>query len=170
MARGGVRREFLIDANALIDYLDADISILTLFSRHIGKIHVPESIIRDEIEQLSTDEARRYGIHLLEPELEQIEEAGLMAGRASFYDYLLMITARDNGFTCITNDKVLRRLCSDNDITVIWGLEPMIALVQKRKLSRGRALKVALQIEEINPLYITEEIISRFKKRISLDR
>jgi hypothetical protein len=32
---------YLVDANVLIDYLNSDISILTIYSKEIGQIYIP---------------------------------------------------------------------------------------------------------------------------------
>lgn len=48
------RKLLLMDANVLIDFCDADATVIPLISKHIGPVHVPLPILHDEVEQLGT--------------------------------------------------------------------------------------------------------------------
>jgi len=54
---------------------DADRSVLTLASRHIGQIHVP-SLLLDEVEGLDESECERLGLLVVEPEGALLAAAG----------------------------------------------------------------------------------------------
>ena len=49
---------FVLDANVLIDYSESDPSVLTLASRHVGRIHVP-SVLLEDIDALDESECGR---------------------------------------------------------------------------------------------------------------
>lgn len=68
--------------------------------------------------------------------------------------------------TCVTNDKNLRKLCRQEKVQMLWGLEVLAELHKHRGISQKRALKAAHEIRASNPKHITEEILSRFERII----
>lgn len=155
----------ILDANVLIDYCATDRSILTLISRHVGQIHVPVELL-EEVKALDESECDRLGLHVFEPELEQLVAAGRRRPGLSYYDHLCLLVAKLGGWTCVTNDGKLRRECAAEKVPVLWGLEPMIDLVGAGVLPVAEAKKVALAIQVENPLYITATVIKKFVQRI----
>ena len=155
---------FIIDANVLIDYCKTDLSILTIFSKVIGTINIPTPIIYDEVSQISITKAEKFFLNPIEPTLEQLIEAKTFK-RSHFCDNLCFLIGQGNGYTCITNDKHLKRLCKEHNVPSIWGLEIMVILVKKDKISQKKAITVASAIRKSNS-FITNEIIQRFKNKI----
>jgi hypothetical protein len=98
----------LVDADVLIDYALADASILGLAARHVGSVHVVRSVL-DEVTQLRPSDCSRLGIEVVEPSLDQLLKAAEVRGRLSFNDRLSLIVAHDQGWTCISNDRALRK-------------------------------------------------------------
>lgn len=163
MAGGGL---FVLDANVLIDYCEADRSVLTLASRHVGLIQVP-SVLLDEVDGLDESECERLGLVVIEPESSLLVAAGRRRPGLSYYDHVCLLSAKAAGWTCVTNDGRLRRECRAEQVTVWWGLELMVPLVAERHLTIPAATTVARAIRSANPLYITDEILSRFEARIA---
>lgn len=97
----------VVDANVLIDYAEADESVLALVVRHIGPVFVPRDVL-DEVDQFDEDTCTRLGLQIAEGSLEQLLEAGAGGGGLSFQDWMCLILARDNGWVCVTNDGRLR--------------------------------------------------------------
>lgn len=159
------KTEYIIDSSVLIDYCKNDISSLSLFSKEVGTIHIPTPIIHEEVSQLSITRAKKHHLKLIEPEIEQALEASSIEKKTSFYDNLCFILSRDNKFTCITNDKPLKRLCSDNNVPSIWGLEMLAILTQEGKISKKKAVSTAIKIQKSNP-FITHKIVEQFKNKI----
>lgn len=157
----------LVDADVLIDYALADANILALAARHIGTIHVVRSVLR-EVTQLEASDCDRLGIEIVEPSLDQLYLAGETRGRLSFNDRLNLIVAHDAGWTCVSNDRALRRACSDRHVPVWWGLELMLVLVRLGELDGEAALMVAEAIQACNPHHITAEILERFARAVEL--
>jgi rRNA-processing protein FCF1 len=160
------RRLLVVDANVLIDYVGSDISILRLAAEFVGPIHVTGPVLK-EVEQLGEADCDRLGIHLVEASTNQLLEAGAGRGRLSFSDRLCLILARDRSWTCVTNDRALRRACTDLSVPVLWGLELMLELVSLRRLTVEAALDVAMAIHRSNPRHITAEILERFERKAS---
>ena len=52
----------------------------------------------------------------------------------------------------------LLQACEEAGVSVLWGLELMIELVQSRQLGAKAALEIAQGIRSTNP-FITEEIV-----------
>lgn len=158
---------FAIDANVVIDYVKTDIRILTLVSRRIAPIYLASPTLV-EIEQLSSRTATQHGLHIVEPSLQQTEAALVDSkGRISFQDRLCAIVARDNAWTCLTNDTNLRKYCSAIGVAYAWGLEPMRWLVDIGQIRSSTALAVAKRIAQVNN-YLTADIIGRFRNQIGL--
>lgn len=105
----------LVDANVLIDYVASDPSILTLASHHLGQVYVLSTVL-DEVDGFDEAECERLGLKVLEPELAQLTTAAAKRGSLSTEDHLCLVVALANGWTCVTNDSALRRLCSDEGV------------------------------------------------------
>src|SRR6266702_2300108 len=99
------RQAFLImDASVLIDFCEVDRTVLKLVSEHIGQIHVPLPILHDEVDELEMEDCAELGIVLVEPELAMAASAAQRRAGLSFHDHLCLLLARENGWTCVTND------------------------------------------------------------------
>lgn len=66
----------VLDANVLIDYCQCDLTVLSLASKRVGKVHVPSPVL-DEVHELDEDECVRLGLAVVEPELDE----GLIAAQ-----------------------------------------------------------------------------------------
>lgn len=160
------RRLLVVDANVLIDYVSSDLSILRLVAELVGPIYVPRPVL-EEVEGLDEAGCADLGIRLAEASTAQLLEAGAGRGRLSFSDRLCLVLARDRSWTCVTNDRALRRACADISIPVLWGLELMLELVSLRRLTAEAALDVATAIHRGNPRHITPEILEKFERKVS---
>jgi rRNA-processing protein FCF1 len=163
----GARWELLlVDADVLIDYVVADVTILGRVARHVGSVYVVRSVLA-EVEGLDGGACKRLGIEIVEPSVDQLLEAGAEPrGRLSFNDRLSLIVAAAAGWTCVSNDRALRRTCGERGVPVWWGLQLMLALVRAGELDRETALAVARAIHASNPLHISAEIVERFGRAL----
>jgi len=162
----------LVDANVLIDYLAADLSVLALASRHLGEVHVLSTVL-DEVDGLDESGCERLGLKVVEPELAQLVEAAEKRSSLSAQDHLCLVVARTRGWTCVTNDGALRRACTADGVAVLWGLELMAELVRLVQLGAEDAVAVARAIHESNPLPIPGSLVDRFAalvRRIARER
>ncbi|MDP8254813.1 MAG: hypothetical protein P9M14_03610 [Candidatus Alcyoniella australis] len=141
--------------------------MLTLIARHIGRVAVAQPVL-DEVESLGHGDLLELGLDLVMPETEMLLEAAAKRGALSFEDRICLLLAKDRGWTCVTNDGRLRRECKSNSIFVLWGLEPLAMLVERKVIDSKVALETALAIQRSNPRFITEEIIRRFKDRLGM--
>jgi len=157
----------ILDANVLIDYCSAERAILTLISENVGRIHVP-TLLLEEVQALDASECDRLGLHVFEPEMEMVSAAGKRRPGLSFYDHLCLLLAKQEAWTCVTNDGKLRRECGVDGVPVLWGLEPMIVLVEMGQITRDDAKKVARAIQAANPFYITDKVIRAFDGKVEI--
>lgn len=155
----------IVDANVLIDYALSDRSMLALAARHLGPVHVPLPIL-EEVGQLSRDDCQSLGLILLDPTLEELSAAATPGSALSFEDTLCLVLAKAGGFTCVTNDKRLRRACGEAGVPIRWGLQLMRDLVLCRELTPDAAIATARLIRTSNPLHITEAILREFERQI----
>jgi len=160
------RKIFLIlDANVIIDLMECDKMILPLISRYVGQVAVASTII-EEVHGLSTDNCLELGLFLVEPTLEQVITAAEKSRPLSFNDWLCLILAEDAGWTCVTNDKALRKHCHSRNITVMWEFEMLCLLVEAGGLKPDQCRTVMLTIKRKNPFFITDSIIESAFKRL----
>jgi len=100
----------------------------------------------------------------------ELDAAGRHRSGLSFEDRICLLVAKQSGWTCVSSDKKLRRECVAEKVAVLWGLEPMIALVRSGHLAVAEAKKAALAIQTGNPLFITDAVIEKFIRRIEAAR
>lgn len=160
-----LRRSFIIDANVLIDFARSDLSILGAAAQHLGDIYILSTVL-DEVSGLDENRCSLLGICIFEPELAHLLAAGEKPGRLSIQDHLCLALARENGWTCVTNDRALREACRRDEVSMLWGLQLILELVQRGALSSECALKAADEIHRSNPAHITHEILSKFIGRV----
>jgi predicted nucleic acid-binding protein len=160
-----------MDANVLIDFCEADRTVLRLVSEHIGPVHVALPILREEVQDfLAEDDHAELGIVPIEPTLEAATEAAGKRAGLSFHDQLCLVLARDNGWTCVTNDGRLRRECEAEEIPVLWGLETIALLVDAQVLPVAEAERLGRAIQRSNPRFITDKVMKGFLERIGVVR
>jgi rRNA-processing protein FCF1 len=157
------------DANVLIDYVNSAPKVLKLICRHVQNIYVALPVLR-EVGQLSEDDVKKLGIEIIEPSFMQVIEAvSVRENKPSLsgQDAICYVLARDNGWTCLTNDTVLRTHCANNKVECIWGLEIMLYLVSNGIITAKTAYNTALSIQEDNA-FIKDKIVEKFKKKLGL--
>ncbi len=158
---------FIADANVLIDYVKTNPKILGLVSKHVGPVYVVADVLA-EVEQLDAELCYAIGLTIVEGTLAQMTEASQRGGPLSFEDKLCLILARDNGWACLSNDGPLRDACKAQGVSVVWGLEIMLQLVDAGHVSAAEVIEVAESIHSINPLYITQKILNVFRRKAQL--
>lgn len=156
-------RVLLMDANVLIDYQNSDLSILGLVNKHVGRVHALTTIVK-EVDGLEIVDCERLGLSIIEPELNQLKQAALKRGQLSFPDHLCLLVALESDFVCVTNDKSLRRACTEEGASILWGLEIMIALVRENALPAVDAIQTAENIHLSNPFHIPRKLVDRFTR------
>ena len=161
------QRGFLvIDANVLVDYQAADLAILALVNRHVGTVHILTTMLA-EVEGLDESDCERLGFRVVEPSFVQVVEAASQTGRLSFQDFTCLVVCRDHGWTCVSNDRALRRACEADGIDVIWGLELMLELVRHGHLLANDASEAAERIHLANPVYVNSAILTAFRAKLA---
>jgi rRNA-processing protein FCF1 len=165
---GRKKRHFLmLDANILIDFYKCDRTIVKLICTYVGQIYLATPVL-NEINQIDEGDCLELGIKLVEPELEQVMLAADKKGPLSFQDNLCLILAKENGWTCVTNDKPLRQKCEIEGVPLIWGIELICILVESGGLPVEHARDIILKIQKINPKYITDNIVEKAFKRLGV--
>lgn len=154
----------LSDANVLIDYIKANEKLLSQACSAVFEIYVPIPVLR-EIKQLTEAKAKRLGLKLYEPSIEQLTEPVSDSLRLSFEDNLCLRIAKDKGWICATNDKVLKNECERFKVSTMWGLEIMLVLNEKGVLSKKDATKTAQIILKENKR-LGESVVQDFIKKL----
>lgn len=155
----------ILDACVLVDFCKTDLGLLTLFSHHVGPIHVASPVFA-EVEQLDEPQAISAGIRVVEPSLALAREAASRRGALSFQDWLSLLLAKERGWTCVSNDKRLRRECTGEAVATLWGLDVIRMLAEAGALSVGEAERGARAIQASNPRYLPERVVVEFVRRL----
>ena len=151
----------LADADVLIDYRQSDLEILELVGRHVARVAVLASVL-DEVHGVTVEECEELGIEIVKVETARMLRSSQVGSQVSFNDRLCLVTCLEEGWTCVTNDGALRRLCERHDVETRFGLALMVDLVGAGVLARERAEAVAQRIHSSNPFHINERVLSRF--------
>ena len=147
------------DANVLIDYLGVDEDLVRELVRYWEVVYVPD-VVLNEVRSTSRKRAEELGLQVLSTPLELPESR-----RLSYPDRACLHFVTQNRWTCIVNDVRLRKECQIQGVTVIWGLEMLVLMVESGQLTVERARGCALKIYEINPS-ITKAILDEFQARL----
>lgn len=162
------RRFLILDANILIDFIKCDRTIIKLICTYVGQIYLATPVL-NEVKEINESDCLELGIILVEPEVEQLNLVAMeRRGPLSFQDSLNLFLAREHGWTCVTNDKPLRRECESEGVPLIWGIELLCILVESGGLPALHSKDIILCIKEINPRYITEDIVQRAFERLGI--
>lgn len=163
--KGSKRRFLILDANVLIDFIKSDGTIIKLICKYVGDIYLATPIV-DEVNEVDMKECTELGIKLVEPDLSEAMLAMQNVGALSFQDNLCLILAKNNDWTCVTNDKPLRQKCEDEGVPLIWGIELVCILVEAGGLPAEDARLLILEIQKNNPKYITQTIVNKAFERL----
>jgi len=162
-----VKLEFLIiDANVLIDFCRTERRVLALVTKHVGKVHVAEPVL-SEVKQLDRASAETLGINVLTVDFPMLSRAAAASVRSPlrFQDWLCLLVAEQQSWTCVTNDKRLRRECDSRHVAVLWGLQLLLRLVEQRVLGAAEAIDIAEAIYQINRR-IPEAVLEAFRRKV----
>lgn len=153
----------LADANVVIDYVKTDRSILRLVSEHVAPLKLLRQVLAT-VHGLSRSDCRALRIEVVDPPVELVVQAGTDRPRVSVEDYLCFLVCKSEQWTLATNDRRLIRVCEEGEVRFTRGLRLVLDLVEKRVLSKHRALEVALAVQETNPGHINTEVIAEFQR------
>lgn len=151
----------LADADVLIDYRESDLTVLELVVRHVGRVAVVPSVL-EEVRGVTAAQCARLGIEVIEVTTDRMLQVAEVESSVSFNDRLCLAVCREEGWTCVTNDGALRRLCRRHGVETRFGLGLMVDLVAAGVLTRRRAVSVARRMQLSNPLHINDRVLSRF--------
>jgi len=158
-------RLLILDACVLIDYVDADASVLGTVSTHVARTAVVRPVF-DEVDQLDERQAAQLGLCILDVDFALATKAAAAPSQLSFQDRLCLLVAKEEAWTCVTNDGALRRACSVENVSVLWGLEIMVEAVRVGAMTLDEAESVAEAIHRQNPRYVTRAIVESFREKM----
>lgn len=154
------KKPILLDANVLIDYAQADDSILQLSSHHLGPIYVPDPVV-EEVDDLSLPDYDRLGLVIVQPTTVQMFAAVTQSWNSKIADGICYVLCQDNRWTCATNDRKVRSKCIEEGVNSIWGTELMLRLIDLGELSADEAIEV-IQTIKSNNKYIGKKVVNAF--------
>lgn len=147
---------FVADAGSLLDIAEADSSIIQLVTAHLGDLRIPAPALV-KIDDARADEFLSLGVSVHECTTENLLEAGPNELSLSFEERLCLIAARDEKWTLLTHDLVLKRTCDGNGIRSACALDLLIQLLKGSHISRETANHMACNLRRVNPKFMTKE-------------
>lgn len=133
----GGQKILIMDACVLIDFLNSERCVFKLISKYLGTLYVASPVL-DEIEEIENEQNMvEIGLEVIEPETEDALAAGDNVGPLSFQDWICLLTAKRDGFTCVTNDKKLIQTCKKEGVDIIRGLSLLAKLHEAGGNHRG---------------------------------
>lgn len=159
---------FIADANVLIDYLNADIAALGLFSKHVGTVYVLGLLLRDEVNGLTQADCKKAGLKVVESTTEVLLAAGERADREpmlSLYDWLCVLEAKERNAECITSDRALLKTCKKEGVPARRGLSPLLELVTMGHLDAKEAMRLAKKMADKNPYLM--KVLPEFERELA---
>lgn len=121
------------DANVLIDYVAVDEDVVREVVRFWGTVYVPTRILH-EVKRLDEERAKGLGLTIIETPLILDPVPGLSGPDRACLHFVLA-----EGWTCLANDRLLRKECMRRGGKVVWGLEMLLKLVKADQITSARA-------------------------------
>lgn len=160
-------RFLVMDACVLIDFMESDPSLFRDIADFIGPVHVV-SFVLDEVRQIASDqEAYDLGLQVVDPDEEDLNRALATSGKTSVQDELCCLTAKRNGFSCVTNDRALLRRCRQEGVPALRGLRLLIELFRAGGIEKGHVLAIGAAIGNANPAHFPAEVLDEFRIEIN---
>ena len=150
----------ILDASVLIDYVAADEDVIRELIEYWGIVYVPDRILH-EVKSLPNERAGELGLTIIETPLALPIASGLSGPDRACLHFVVT-----EGWTCIANDKLLRRECIRKGGKVVWGLEMLHKLVTAGQITAARAKGIAEKIGALNP-EITEALLGKFEEKLA---
>ena len=154
----------ITDSCVLIDYIKSARDALRMLTRMVRFV-VPRILLVEEVHDLTVDEAESLGLEVFDAPIEVLGEATRMPRPLSNFDWLCLILARDNRWTCVSNDRRLRAQCNSMGVETQWSLDPLLMLVRQKKLTKERAEKIVREMAKQNR-FIGVRVVTAFVSRI----
>ena len=129
----------LADADVLIDYRDSDLEVLKLIGQHVGPVAVLASVLAD-VHGLTRADCTRLSVSVLGVSTARLLRAGIVDASVSFNDRLCFVVCQEEAWTCVTNDRALRRLCKRLGVKTRFGSRLLVDLVASMAITKERAI------------------------------
>ena len=152
---------FVADAGSLLDIVEADPSIIQLVAAHLGDLRIPAPALL-KIDNAKAYEIQRLGVSVHECTTEDLLEAAPNNLSLSFEERLCLITARDEKWTLVTHDLVLKRICDSDDVTSVCALDLLLQLLKGAHISQMTANHIASKLRRVNPKFMTQERVDSY--------
>jgi rRNA-processing protein FCF1 len=155
----------ITDANVLIDYLATDRRILKLIAGLFKEVFIPEDVL-DEVKQITAKQITACGFTVYYPDPETYYMAANTENGLSFEDNICIIDSKRFGWGIVTNDTKMRSKCEEEGVELFWGLQLMVILVEKGRLTKEAAIKAGEKISGSNAR-ITAKNLKEFINKIN---
>ncbi len=157
------KASLILDANVVISYNDAGILwVLSLVNKHIGQVYIVTAVL-EEVRDLSDVDCARRGFKVIKPTpLEMSHADKLQVPRdLSGVDRKCLAVAQERNYTCVTNEKRLRKSCEKRAVKCRGGLGLLTLLCEKHQITTNQAKEYAVKLKKTSGR-ISEPVMQEF--------
>lgn len=157
------QRFLLLDSCVVLDFLKADDRLFSLISRFVGEVYIADELFVEIRNHFNVVTPEELGLRMVRVEFEDVVEAQIRSegSRLSDKDYICLLTARRQRWTCVTNDRRLCNECERENVDYMRGLRLLVELFRVGGIDYDAARDVARSIRETNP-WLKDDVLERF--------
>lgn len=148
------------DANVMIDFYQADPELIEALCLEF-QVKISKTVM-DEIIEFTSAQAGAFGIEIIETE-DSVGLLPLKLKGLSFQDKSCILLTKKLKASCLTNDSTLKNYLDSEGLKTYWGLEMLLLLIEKGRLTKEKVREAAEKIFQIN-LRFSEPVKKQFWK------
>ena len=156
-----INKSLIFDANVIIDFFTISDDLVKFINELSIEMCIAD-VTFSKVDQLNENNAKKLNISIIETPIDMLDKsANRCKPNLAFDDYVTYLIAKENDFILVTNDKPLKIHAQNKSVDTLWGLEIILFLESKNKVSKEKAKKLFKQLKAISNR-ITDNIEREF--------
>ena len=150
-----IDKSLIFDANIIIDFFTISNDLFRFINELSIEMYIAD-VTFSKVDQLNDKNAE------IETPIDMLDEsANRCKPNLAFDDYITFLIAKDNDLILITNDKPLKIHAQSKSVDTLWGLEIILFLESKNKISKEKAKELFNKLRTVSNR-ITDNIEREF--------
>lgn len=146
--------------------------LFSLVAQQLGQVCVARPLLYELEAEIDIDNAEALGLTIVDVAEEDVvavvnrpkNTPNDIWGPLSDYDTLCLLTAQRYGHICVTNDRNLRKACEHRGVSLKWGLQIVLELLEAGAIDCERAQTIGKRVFETNR-WLGQSVLARFLKK-----
>ena len=156
-----IDKSLIFDANIIIDFFTISNDLFRFINELSIEMYIAD-VTFSKVDQLNDKNAEELNISIIETPIDMLDEsANRCKPNLAFDDYITFLIAKDNDLILITNDKPLKIHAQSKSVDTLWGLEIILFLESKNKISKEKAKELFNKLRTVSNR-ITDNIEREF--------